>query len=179
MPAIFEALPGFEVPVGAIGQSLARWWEDNAAGGRPAPEADDAKATQETPRWMHVDVKFVRKTVLVPLDEYRYAQATMHWMREHGGMHRQAWIGDPHNRALVESVLERVSSEITKLGGTVSESRVLGRREFARPLHKIESGLYARVAFKLDPGAMAALRGRLKLVEDIFRIQIVKVEAAA
>lgn len=46
MPAIFDALPGIEVPVGAIGKSLAQMWSDNAAGGRPAPEADDAKATQ-------------------------------------------------------------------------------------------------------------------------------------
>jgi predicted RNA-binding protein with PUA-like domain len=35
----------------------------------------DAKATQESPRWMNVDVKFVRKTVLVPLDALRKAEA--------------------------------------------------------------------------------------------------------
>ena len=35
----------------------------------------DAKATQESPRWMNVDVKFVRKTVLVPLDALRNAEA--------------------------------------------------------------------------------------------------------
>lgn len=46
MPAIFDALPGIEVPVGSIQKSLAQMWTDNAAGGRPAPEADDAKATQ-------------------------------------------------------------------------------------------------------------------------------------
>lgn len=46
MPAIFDALPGVEIPVGAIGKSLAQMWTDSAADGRPAPEADDAKATQ-------------------------------------------------------------------------------------------------------------------------------------
>ena len=46
MPAIFDALPGIEVPVGAISGRLAQMWTDHAAGGRPAPEADDAKATQ-------------------------------------------------------------------------------------------------------------------------------------
>lgn len=46
MPAIFDALPGIEVPVGSIAHSLAQMWTDNAAGGRPAPDADDAKATQ-------------------------------------------------------------------------------------------------------------------------------------
>jgi glucose-6-phosphate dehydrogenase assembly protein OpcA len=46
MPSIFDALPGIEVPVGSIAHSFAQMWTDNAAGGRPAPEADDAKATQ-------------------------------------------------------------------------------------------------------------------------------------
>ena len=46
MPAIFNALPGIEVPVGAISKSLAQLWARTAADGKPAPEADDAKATQ-------------------------------------------------------------------------------------------------------------------------------------
>jgi glucose-6-phosphate dehydrogenase assembly protein OpcA len=46
VPAIFDALPGIEVPVGSIQKSLAQLWRDTAADGRPAPEADDAKATQ-------------------------------------------------------------------------------------------------------------------------------------
>ena len=46
MPAIFDALPGIEVPVGSIQKSLAQMWSDSAADGKPAPEADDAKATQ-------------------------------------------------------------------------------------------------------------------------------------
>ncbi|MBL9202509.1 MAG: glucose-6-phosphate dehydrogenase assembly protein OpcA [Opitutaceae bacterium] len=46
MPAIFDALPGLEVPVGEISKRLAQMWADNAADGRPAPAADDAKATQ-------------------------------------------------------------------------------------------------------------------------------------
>ncbi len=46
MPAIFNALPGLEVPVGAISKSLAKMWSDTAAKGGPAPANDDAKATQ-------------------------------------------------------------------------------------------------------------------------------------
>lgn len=46
MPAIFDALPGLEVPVGAISKSLAQMWTDNATDGRPTLDADDAKATQ-------------------------------------------------------------------------------------------------------------------------------------
>src|SRR3954470_19303591 len=46
MPAIFDALPGIEVPVGAISKSLAQMWTETAADGRPTLDADDAKATQ-------------------------------------------------------------------------------------------------------------------------------------
>jgi len=46
MPLIFEALPGIEVPVSAIAKNLSQMWAESAAYGRPAPDADDAKATQ-------------------------------------------------------------------------------------------------------------------------------------
>jgi hypothetical protein len=46
MPIIFESLPGIEVPVSGIAKNLAQMWAANAADGRPAPESDDAKATQ-------------------------------------------------------------------------------------------------------------------------------------
>ena len=46
MSAIFDALPGIEVPVGSISKSLAGMWADTAAKGGPAPEADEFKATQ-------------------------------------------------------------------------------------------------------------------------------------
>ena len=46
MSEIFEVLPGIEVPVGSIAKSLADLWDNTAADGRPAPDADDAKATQ-------------------------------------------------------------------------------------------------------------------------------------
>lgn len=46
MPAVFNSLPGIEVPVGAIAKSLAHMWEAAAAKGGPAPAADDVKATQ-------------------------------------------------------------------------------------------------------------------------------------
>jgi glucose-6-phosphate dehydrogenase assembly protein OpcA len=44
--AIYDALPGIEVPVGEINQRLAAMWEDTAASGGAAPTVEDAKATQ-------------------------------------------------------------------------------------------------------------------------------------
>jgi hypothetical protein len=46
MPTIFDALPGIEVPMGNISKGLAQMWADTSASGGPAPEAEDAKATQ-------------------------------------------------------------------------------------------------------------------------------------
>ncbi len=46
MPAIFDALPGIEVPVGAISKRLAELWSSNAEDGQSPIAADDAKATQ-------------------------------------------------------------------------------------------------------------------------------------
>ncbi len=46
MPGIFEALPGIEVPVGAISSGLSSMWEGAASEGRPSPEGEQAKATQ-------------------------------------------------------------------------------------------------------------------------------------
>lgn len=46
MSAIFNALPGLEVPVSGISKALAHMWTDSAAQGRPAPARDEVKATQ-------------------------------------------------------------------------------------------------------------------------------------
>jgi hypothetical protein len=46
MSAIFDALPGIEVPVDAIAKSLAQMWSETGPDGWPRLEADDAKATQ-------------------------------------------------------------------------------------------------------------------------------------
>lgn len=37
----------------------------------PASPYHDPKSSPEAPRWLHVDVKFVKKTRLLPLDELR------------------------------------------------------------------------------------------------------------
>lgn len=44
--AVFDVLPGQEVPVGELNRRLGDLWRDTAASGGPAPSAEDAKATQ-------------------------------------------------------------------------------------------------------------------------------------
>jgi glucose-6-phosphate dehydrogenase assembly protein OpcA len=46
MSAVFNALPGMEVPVGEINSRLDAMWRDTAESGAPSLTAEDAKATQ-------------------------------------------------------------------------------------------------------------------------------------
>jgi glucose-6-phosphate dehydrogenase assembly protein OpcA len=78
MPAIFDALPGIEVPVGEISRRLAGMWSDPGTNGRPALETDDAKATQ---------VNFVLHLGLnsTPEDAAKQFQVVVSFSRRHPG----------------------------------------------------------------------------------------------
>lgn len=74
----------------------------------------------------------------------------------------------------VESVLKNIEGEVTKLQGKVRGTQRLGVRTFSRPLKKMEAGHYVRLALDLEAKDVAALLGRLKLNENIFRLQITR-----
>lgn len=76
----------------------------------------------------------------------------------------------------LEKCLERIRGEMTKLEGTVANTEVLGSRTFSRPLKKKENGTYVRITFSMKAEALVALQARLKLIEDIFRVQITQAE---
>ena len=76
----------------------------------------------------------------------------------------------------IEPLLEKVSGDITRLGGTVLGSELLGRKTFARVMKKKEGGVYVRVRFELDPAKVAELRARYALNDEIFRVQILAVD---
>jgi ribosomal protein S6 len=72
-----------------------------------------------------------------------------------------------------DGAVEAVRAEIEKLGGKVTSSTRLGKREFARPMQKQQSGHYGLIAFQLGGDKVAALQARLKLDEQVFRVQVV------
>lgn len=76
----------------------------------------------------------------------------------------------------INGLLEKVSEEITRLGGTIIGSEDLGKKTFARPMKKHEAGSYLRVRFELDPSKLDELIARYKLVDEIFRVQILAVD---
>ncbi len=78
-----------------------------------------------------------------------------------------------------DEAVEAVRAEIEKLGGKMTSSTRLGKRDFARMMQKQTSGHYGLIAFQLDGEQITPLQARLKLNEQIFRVQIVAAPAVA
>lgn len=76
----------------------------------------------------------------------------------------------------LDKQLDKARGEITRLSGNVLSTDVLGRRTFARPMHKRDNGVYVKIRFVLDPLQIPALIGRYHLSDDIFRVQILAVD---
>ena len=85
------------------------------------------------------------------------------------------FVGIAKDEAL-EANLEKALAEVTRLGGNVLEKVVLGKRSFSRPMKKRDSGTYVKVRLELDPAKVDELVKRYKLVEEVFRVQILAVD---
>ena len=77
---------------------------------------------------------------------------------------------------VLEANLEKALAEVTRLGGNVLEKVQLGKRVFSRPMKKRDSGVYVKVRLELDPTKVDELVKRYKLVEEVFRVQILAVD---
>lgn len=77
---------------------------------------------------------------------------------------------------VLEAHLEKALAEVTRLGGNVLEKVQLGKRVFSRPMKKRDSGVYVKVRLELDPAKVDELVKRYKLVEVVFRVQILAVD---
>ena len=77
---------------------------------------------------------------------------------------------------VLDKQIDKARGEITRLSGRVLNTEVLGKKTFARPMRKRDSGVYVKIRFELDPAHVAALIGRYHLVEDVFRVQILSVD---
>ena len=72
--------------------------------------------------------------------------------------------------------LEKALAEVARLGGTILSTESLGKRTFSRPMKKRESGVYVKVRFEIDPLKVKELVNRYRLVEEVFRVQILAVD---
>lgn len=69
--------------------------------------------------------------------------------------------------------LDKISSEITAAGGKVETVQKMERKNFARVADKkYSAGFYANVIFTIPPSAIAPLRSKFALNEDVFRVLV-------
>ena len=74
----------------------------------------------------------------------------------------------------LQKAIVRIKDEIGKLGGTSGDSKVMGKHTFARPMKKKNDGIYVKMGFDMAPDKIDALKGRFKLNEEVFRVQITR-----
>ena len=71
----------------------------------------------------------------------------------------------------IKEALDKISAEITTAGGKVETVQKMDRKPFARVADKRHTaGFYANVIFSAAPAAIAALRSRFALNEEVFRV---------
>ncbi len=85
------------------------------------------------------------------------------------------FVGIAKDDAL-EANLDKALAEVERFGGNILEKVSLGRRSFSRPMKKRDSGVYVKVRLELDPANVDALIKRYKLIEEVFRVQILAVD---
>jgi ribosomal protein S6 len=77
---------------------------------------------------------------------------------------------------VLDKQIDKARGEITRLSGNVLTTEVLGKKTFARAMHKRDNGVYVKIRFELDPAQVKVLVDRYHLVEDIFRVQILAID---
>ncbi len=78
------------------------------------------------------------------------------------------------NEDALDGALATIGQEIATLGGAVKNTTKLGKRHFARPMGKQNSGYYFIIDFDFDGTQIDALLARFKLGNVVFRVQITK-----
>lgn len=71
----------------------------------------------------------------------------------------------------IKDVIDKVSAEIVAAGGKVETVQKMDRKSFTRVADKRHtSGFYANIIFSSEPAALAGLRSKFAMNEDVFRV---------
>jgi len=71
----------------------------------------------------------------------------------------------------IKDTLDKISADITAAGGKVETVQKMDRKNYARVADKKHTaGFYANVIFTGAPAAIAALRSKFALNEEVFRV---------
>ena len=94
-------------------------------------------------------------------------------MRKYDGLY--IFAGSARDEVL-DKMIEGATAEITHHSGNILSTEVLGKKTFARPMKKRDNGVYVKIRFEIDPVAIDKLTKRYKLIEDVFRVQLLAVD---
>lgn len=70
----------------------------------------------------------------------------------------------------IKDTIDKISAEISAAGGKVETVQKMDKKNFARIADKkFTSGFYVNIIFESKPDALASLRNRFTLNEEVFR----------
>ena len=71
----------------------------------------------------------------------------------------------------IKDIIDKISSEITTLGGKVETVQKMDKRSYSRVANKKHSaGFYVNVIFECEPSVIDQLKHRFAMNEDVFRV---------
>jgi len=71
----------------------------------------------------------------------------------------------------IKDAIDKISAEITTAGGKVETVQKMDKKNFSRIADKKHtSGFYVNVIFESEPAAIAQLKQRFALNEEVFRV---------
>jgi ribosomal protein S6 len=71
----------------------------------------------------------------------------------------------------IKEAIDKISAEIVSAGGKVETVQKMDKKGFARIADKRhQSGFYVNVIFESKPDALATLRNRFAMNQDVFRV---------
>jgi len=72
-----------------------------------------------------------------------------------------------------DSFAKEVAAYVKSIGGNVTETINMGRRQFVRSIGKHTAGLYWEFVTELDPGTVDALKEKYRLNPSALRLMVV------
>jgi ribosomal protein S6 len=78
-----------------------------------------------------------------------------------------------------KEVIERLEGEFKKDGARVEQVQKMDRRQFSYVAGPLDGGYYVNFVFQAEPAALAKLRARFKLDEDVYRQHFQKLSSKA
>jgi ribosomal protein S6 len=70
-----------------------------------------------------------------------------------------------------KDVVDKISADINAAGGRIETVQKMDKKSFSRVRNKkASSGFYVNIIFEILPSAIAALRARFAMNDDVFRV---------